>query len=49
MAYVVTAKWTAKEGEEETVLDAIRHLIPRLLADARENSASSGRRWVRNA
>ncbi len=28
MAYVVTAKWTAKEGEEETVLDAIRHLIP---------------------
>ena len=28
MAYVVTAKWTAKEGEEGTVLDAIRHLIP---------------------
>ena len=28
MAYVVTAKWTAKEGEEETVLDAIHNLIP---------------------
>ena len=38
MAYVVTAKWTAKEGEEETVLDAIRHLIPRLLADGTRES-----------
>ena len=28
MAYVVTAKWTAKEGEEETVLDAIKKLTP---------------------
>jgi quinol monooxygenase YgiN len=28
MAYVVTAKWTAKEGEEGTVLDAIEKLIP---------------------
>lgn len=28
MAYVVTAKWTAKEGEEGTVLDAIENLIP---------------------
>jgi quinol monooxygenase YgiN len=27
MAYVVTAKWTAKEGEEERVLQAIRSLI----------------------
>jgi quinol monooxygenase YgiN len=26
MAYVVTAKWTAKEGEEERVLAAIRKL-----------------------
>lgn len=28
MAYVVTAKWTAKEGEEGTILDAIEKLIP---------------------
>ncbi|MBX6765044.1 MAG: antibiotic biosynthesis monooxygenase [Rubrobacteraceae bacterium] len=28
MAYVVAAKWTAKEGEEEKVLAAIRKLIP---------------------
>jgi quinol monooxygenase YgiN len=28
MAYVVTATWTAKEGEEEAVLAAIRELIP---------------------
>ena len=28
MAYVVAAKWTAREGEEETVLDAIRKLAP---------------------
>ncbi len=27
MAYVVTAKWTAKEGEEEKVLEAIRKLV----------------------
>ena len=27
MAYVVTAKWTAREGEEERVLAAIRRLI----------------------
>lgn len=27
MAYVVTATWTAKEGEEEKVLGAIRNLI----------------------
>ena len=27
MAYVVTAKWTAKEGEEEIVLDAVRNLV----------------------
>jgi quinol monooxygenase YgiN len=27
MGYVVTAKWTAKEGEEENVLAAIRKLI----------------------
>jgi quinol monooxygenase YgiN len=27
MAYVVTAKWTAKAGEEERVLAAIRRLI----------------------
>ncbi len=27
MAYVVTAKWTAKEGEEEAVLSAIRSLV----------------------
>jgi len=27
MGYVVTAKWTAKEGEEETVLAAIRQLL----------------------
>ena len=27
MAYVVTAKWTAKGGEEERVLQAIRSLI----------------------
>ena len=28
MAYVVAAKWTAKEGEEDVVLDAIKNLIP---------------------
>jgi quinol monooxygenase YgiN len=27
MAYVVTATWTAKEGEEERVLQAVRNLI----------------------
>jgi quinol monooxygenase YgiN len=27
MAYVVTAKWTAREGEEERVLAAIKRLI----------------------
>jgi quinol monooxygenase YgiN len=27
MAYVVTAKWTAKEGEEERVLQAVRSLV----------------------
>jgi len=27
MAYVVIAKWTAKEGEEEAVADAIRKLV----------------------
>jgi quinol monooxygenase YgiN len=27
MAYVVTAKWTAREGEEEGVIAAIRRLI----------------------
>jgi quinol monooxygenase YgiN len=27
MAYVVTAKWTAREGEEERVLRAIKKLI----------------------
>jgi quinol monooxygenase YgiN len=27
MGYVVTAKWTAKEGEEEKVLAAIKKLI----------------------
>ncbi len=27
MAYVVIAKWTAKEGEEEAVEDAIRKLV----------------------
>jgi len=27
MGYVVTAKWTAKEGEEETVLASIRQLV----------------------
>jgi quinol monooxygenase YgiN len=27
MAYVVTAKWTAREGEEERVLAAIRSMI----------------------
>jgi quinol monooxygenase YgiN len=27
MGYVVTAKWTAKEGEEENVLAAIRKLV----------------------
>lgn len=28
MAFVVTAKWTAKEGEEETVAAALRKLAP---------------------
>ena len=28
MAYVVAATWTAKEGEEETVLDAIEKRTP---------------------
>ena len=28
MAYVVIAKWTARAGEEERVLDAIRELAP---------------------
>jgi quinol monooxygenase YgiN len=28
MTYVVIAKWTANEGAEEAVLDAIRQLIP---------------------
>ena len=28
MAYVVTAKWTAEEGEEGTVLDGVEKLIP---------------------
>ena len=28
MGYVVTAKWTAKEGEENAVLAAIQALIP---------------------
>ena len=27
MAYVVTAKWTAREGEEERVLESIKSLI----------------------
>ena len=27
MGYVVTAKWTAKEGEEEKVYEAIRQLL----------------------
>ena len=27
MGYVVTAKWTAKEGEEDNVLAAIRKLV----------------------
>lgn len=27
MAYALTAKWTAKAGEEETVYEAIRQLI----------------------
>ena len=27
MAYVVTAKWTAKDGEEEKVLAAVKKLI----------------------
>jgi|SRR5712691_12776006 len=27
MAYVVTAKWTARQGEEERVLQAIKNLI----------------------
>ena len=27
MAYVVTAKWTAKPGSEDVVLDALRHMI----------------------
>src|SRR3954462_15218798 len=27
MAYVVTAKWTAKDGEEEAVLGCIRQLM----------------------
>jgi quinol monooxygenase YgiN len=27
MAYVVTAKWTARAGSEEVVLDALRHMI----------------------
>jgi quinol monooxygenase YgiN len=27
MGYVVTAKWTAKEGEEENVLAAVRQLV----------------------
>jgi quinol monooxygenase YgiN len=27
MGYVVTAKWTAKEGEEEAVHDAVRQLL----------------------
>jgi quinol monooxygenase YgiN len=26
MAYVLTAKWTAKEGQEEGVLEALRNL-----------------------
>ena len=26
MAYVVTAKWTAKEGEEQAVAEAVRNL-----------------------
>jgi quinol monooxygenase YgiN len=28
MGYVVTARWVAKDGEEEVVLEAIRKLIP---------------------
>jgi quinol monooxygenase YgiN len=28
MAYTVTAKWTAREGEDERVLDFIRELAP---------------------
>jgi quinol monooxygenase YgiN len=28
MAYVVTATWTAQPGQEDVVLDAIRHLTP---------------------
>ena len=27
MAYVVTAKWTSKEGEEEAVAEAVRNLL----------------------
>jgi quinol monooxygenase YgiN len=27
MAFVLTAKWTAKEGEEEAVLNALRSLV----------------------
>jgi quinol monooxygenase YgiN len=33
MAYVVIAKWTANEGAEEAVLDAIRQLIPHSRAE----------------
>ena len=27
MAYVVTAKWTAREGEEEAVAEAVKNLL----------------------
>jgi quinol monooxygenase YgiN len=33
MAYVVTARWTAKEGEEERVLEAIKGMIGPSLAE----------------
>jgi quinol monooxygenase YgiN len=33
MAYALTAKWTAKAGEEERVLAAIEQLVPATLAE----------------
>ncbi len=50
MAYMVTAKWTTKEGEEATVLDAIKKL-PRLFVTNRGidsikwHAARRTRRW----
>jgi quinol monooxygenase YgiN len=43
MAYVVTAKWTARQGEEERVLRAIKKLIEPSRAEPANNFYQASR------